>query len=546
MGEIGRGPSGGGGVLAIGRVGIAERLAARRAEIEGAIFARVNGAAFGAAVGNDAEYVQGLRLTVGALVNYSLVAIDRGGDGPGKVPRAAVAQARRAARGGVPLGTVLRRYVAGQALLEDFVIQEATHGDFLGERAALRGVLETSSLILDRLLPSITAAYTEELAQASRSRWQQSLMTAGGAQPPSADSVSASARLALAKSGRLTLAKSASDDLRAHSVEAIVPDTGMAPSHKPAADQRRARILQTLVEVVAERGYAGVSVELVAERARVGRDTFHNLFPDLASCFDVVLDLGLSRALEMIGDAFERERSWLAGTRTALASLLGFLDSEPLLARVWLVESLRAGPTALERREHNLTRLRERVLALWPEPELEGPPPLAVEGLVGSVLSVIHTHLVMREPTPLIELLAPLMGVIVRPYLGSARAEREVERARQLVREIQAATSAPAVGGSAAPAFSTAAHADAGLPAMLGNPRAHRLRECLLFVAAHPESSNREIAAGVGIAHDSQVSKLLSDLLAEGLLVKRSDGVGRRNVWSPTPRGELASRLLSG
>lgn len=500
MGEIGRGSSSGGGVVAIGRVGIAERLAARRAEIEHAIFARVNGATFDAATGDDAEYVQGLRLTVGALVNYSLIAIDRGGHGPGKVPRAAVAQARRAARGGVPLCTVLRRYVAGQALLEDFVIQEATHGDFVGERAALRGVLETSSLILDRLLPSITAAYTEELAQASRSRWQRSPIGVGIAQPTSAD-----------------------------------------------FEQRRARILQTLVEVVAERGYAGTSVELVAERARVGRDTFHSLFPDLASCLDVVLDLGLSRALEMIGDAFERERSWLAGTRTALASLLGFLDSEPLLARVWLVESLTAGPTALERRERNLRRLRERVLALWPEPELEGPPPLAIEGLVGSVLGVMHTHLVMQEPGPLIELLAPLMGMIVRPYLGVAGAEREIERAQQLVHEIQARASAPASGGLASPgAFSTAARADAGLPAMLGNPRAHRLRECLLFVAAHPESSNRKIAAGVGIAHDSQVSKLLSDLLAEGLLVKRSDGVGRRNVWSPTPRGELASRLLLG
>jgi AcrR family transcriptional regulator len=543
MGEISRGSSSGSGVLAIGRVGIAERLAARRAEIEHAIFARVNGAAFDAAVGDDDEYVQGLRLTVGALVNYSLVAIDRGGGGPGKVPRAAVAQARRAARGGVPLDTVFRRYVAGQALLEDFVIQEATHGDFLGERAALRGVLETSSLILDRLLPSITAAYTEEVAQASRSRWQQSLMTSGIAQSASADP--ASARLPLGAPG-LALAKSASEGLGERSIEQIMPGTGVALSRQPAADQRRARILQTLVEVVAERGYAGVSVELVAERARVGRDTFHGLFPDLASCFDVVLDLGLSRALEMIGEAFERERSWLAGTRTALASLLSFLDSEPMLARVWLVESLRAGPTALERREHNLTRLRERVLALWPELEIDGPPPLAIEGLVGSVLSVIHTHLVKRKPGPLIELLAPLMGIIVRPYLGVERADREIERAQRLVREIQAAAPSPATGGSATShAFSTAARAEVGLPAMLDNPRAHRLRECLLFVVAYPKSSNREIAAGVGIAHDSQVSKLLSDLLAEGLLVKRSDGVGKRNLWAPTPQGVVAARLLS-
>jgi AcrR family transcriptional regulator len=551
MGNTGGGRSGGAGALAIGRAGIAERLAARRTEIEEAIFTRVNDTSLGGVGSDDPEYVQGLRLTVGALVNYSLLAIDRGGRGPGAVPRAAVAQARRAACGGVQLGTVLRRYIAGQALLEDFVIQEATHGDFLGERAALRGVLETSSLLLDRLLPSIAAAYTEELAQASRSRWQRGAIVAAAAPPASADSTST--LLAFATPAQLAPAEpAATEDLRAGSIEPIEPialGAGLAFSREPAIDQRRARILQTMVEVVAERGYAGVSVELVAERARVGRDTFHGLFPDLASCFDVVLDIGLSRALEMIGAAFECERSWLTGTRTALASLLGFLDSEPLLARVWLVESLTAGPTALERRERNLTRLRERVLALWPEPEAKGPPPLAVEGLVGSVLGVMHTHLVMQEAGPLIELLGPLMGMIVRPYLGVERAEREIERARRLVREIQAAAPPPAFGGPAGAGVSTTGAGvgtDVGVPAMLSNPRAHRLRECFLFVVAHSQSCNREIAVGVGIAHDSQVSKLLSDLLAEGLLVKRSDGVGKRNVWSATPRGELVSRLLLG
>jgi AcrR family transcriptional regulator len=508
------------GAVTIGRVGMAERLTARRAEIEEAIFERINGVAFDAVRDADSEYMQGLRLTVGAVVNYSLLAIDRGGSEPGAVPRAAVVQARRAAREGVQLGTVLRRYVAGQALLEDFAIQEATDGDLLGGRVALRGVMETFSLLLDRLLPSIATAYNDELSQASRARWQR--------QPTEIAVVGASSVVA----PRSGAPRSASQ----------------AP---PAADQRRARILQALVEVVAERGYAGASVELVTERARVGRDTFHRLFGDIASCFEVVLDCGLQRALEMIGEAFERESSWLVGTRTALASLLTMLDSEPLLARVWLVESLAGGSRALERRERNLARLRERVLVLWPELEMQNPPPLAIEGLVGSVMGVVHTHLVTGDPDLMIELLGPLMGMIVRPYLGVERAEREIERAQQLVSELRADASMPTAraaaeaGGRSLCASLAEPRTGVVLPAMLSNPRAHRLRQCLLFVAAHPESSNREIAAGVGITHDSQVSKLLSDLLAEGLLVKRCDGVGKRNVWSVATQGEVVAQLLT-
>ena len=71
-------------------------------------------------------------------------------------------------------------------------------------------------------------------------------------------------------------------------------------------------------------------------------------------------------------------------------------------------------------------------------------PPLAAEGVVGAVLSVVHARMLERrarvlsrsgngssrsshEPAPLIELLNPLMGVIVLPYLGQAAARRELD-----------------------------------------------------------------------------------------------------------------------
>jgi len=85
---------------------------------------------------------------------------------------------------------------------------------------------------------------------------------------------------------------------------------------------------------------------------------------------------------------------------------------------------------------------------------------------------------------------------------------------------------------------------DAALPANPGNPSGRRARECLLFLAKHPDSSNREVGAGMNIAHQSQVSKLLAYLLQEGLVTKRSEGKGKRNAWRLTPRGEEIARAL--
>ena len=76
------------------------------------------------------------------------------------------------------------------------------------------------------------------------------------------------------------------------------------------------------------------------------------------------------------------------------------------------------------------------------------------------------------------------------------------------------------------------------------DPNAHRARRCVLFLADRPHASNREIAAAIGVAHESQTSKLLACLLTEGLLAKRSDGVGKRNAWQLTARGEEISRAL--
>jgi hypothetical protein len=151
------------------RAGVVERLRARRAELVETIFARVQAGALASAGDGDAEYLAGLRAAVEAAVEYSLEGIERGEEWADPVPAAAVQQARRAARTGVSLDTVLRRYVVGNAFLGELVLEEADRGELPGERSVLRGALRAQASVLDRLLAAVTEEYRDELARAGRS-----------------------------------------------------------------------------------------------------------------------------------------------------------------------------------------------------------------------------------------------------------------------------------------------------------------------------------------------------------------------------------------
>jgi diguanylate cyclase with GGDEF domain/PucR-like helix-turn-helix protein len=109
----------------------------------------------------DPEYAEGLRATVGAALDYGFAGIECGRDQSPPLPTVALAQARLAARNGVSLDTVLRRYFAGYTLLGDFVMQEAEHGDQLPP-AVLRRVQQTQAHLFDRLIAAVTDEYLRE------------------------------------------------------------------------------------------------------------------------------------------------------------------------------------------------------------------------------------------------------------------------------------------------------------------------------------------------------------------------------------------------
>jgi AcrR family transcriptional regulator len=193
-----------------------------------------------------------------------------------------------------------------------------------------------------------------------------------------------------------------------------------------AADQRR-RILEATAELVAERGYAEVTIEQIVRRARVGYATFYKHYPDKESAFLALLDAAIERTLYEVEEAYDRESGgWPEKLAAGLGALLKEVAAHPAVARACLVEAPTASQGAAERHEEALARF---VPLLRPGRELnpnsDRMPVSLEETLIGGVLWVINQRLIGGEADRLRALLPETLEFLLRPYVGEQEAARE-------------------------------------------------------------------------------------------------------------------------
>ncbi len=321
------------------------------------------------------------------------------------------------------------------------------------------------------------------------------------------------------------------------------------------AELQRARIVLAMGELVHECGAGAVTVAHVVARSGVSRRTFYEIFADRDACLLATFDHAVDRAAALVIPAYEAgdgTASWEGRIRAGLQALLGFLDDEPALASLLIVDALAAERRVLEHRQRILDALIDAVHqsarargvrktgdrggarvrgGRAPRPSAPRPPTrIVAEGLVGAVLAVIHARLLARDSESLRALSNPLMATIVLPYLGSAAAERELERPRPRSR----------------PRTLTPADPLREIDMRL----TYRTVRVLLAIAElggrGSNPSGRQVADASGVADQGQMSKLLARLRSLGLIDNsaRGRGKGEPNAWILTPTGEDVERAI--
>jgi AcrR family transcriptional regulator len=289
------------------------------------------------------------------------------------------------------------------------------------------------------------------------------------------------------------------------------------------AEIQRARILSAMLDSATELRAGSVSIADIVERAGVSRRTFYELFVDREACFHAGFEQALSDVADRVASACCGETQWRERIRVGLVALLCFFDREPRVGRFLITESLAGGKTTLARRNEAIAKLTHFV----EEGANEGkgtlvPPPLTGEGVVGGVLAVIQRRLAEESHPSLVELANPLMSMIVLPYLGSAAARRELQRATPAPSPIEPERV------SAVDPFKGA-----------GMRLTYRTVRVLMAITEHPGASNRLIGETAEVKDQGQISKLLARLSRAGMVCNSGlgPGTGAPNAWTLTPSG---------
>lgn len=177
------------------------------------------------------------------------------------------------------------------------------------------------------------------------------------------------------------------------------------PAPVPATEVR-ARILAAMATLVADKGYAAVTIGDIAAAARISKRTFYDHFADKERC----LLAAYEAASAQVYGAAERaaaqpELPWRARVDAVIATYLRALAANPEMTRVFHVEIQAAGAEALDLHlQVNLryAALLRRIVGEGGERKLGRPMAIALLGAVNElVLHAIAEGRTRRLPSVL-------------------------------------------------------------------------------------------------------------------------------------------------
>jgi AcrR family transcriptional regulator len=193
------------------------------------------------------------------------------------------------------------------------------------------------------------------------------------------------------------------------------------------AENQRERLLNGVVEAVAEHGWNATTIAKITAAAKISRRTFYEYFEGKEDCFGAAFEMIEAHVLDSMLAAPGAAEPWPDRVRARIAALLDVLSRDEAVARCFLIEPLAAGGELASRYREAMQLLAG---ALRPEPM---PSELDMEvrdqALIGGIATLIVRRLNSGGAARLPELLPDLVELALAPYLGRAEAKHQAAAA---------------------------------------------------------------------------------------------------------------------
>lgn len=188
------------------------------------------------------------------------------------------------------------------------------------------------------------------------------------------------------------------------------------------AENQRERLLNGVVEAVAEHGFNATTIGRLTDAAKISRRTFYEYFRGKEDCYLAAYAMIDEHVRGTMLAAADPTEPWPEQVRARLAALLEVLGRDLAVARFYLTEPLAAGGEIAARYRDAMQLLAETIR---PESGLaEIDVEVRNQALMGGIATLIARRLNAGEPQRLGELLPDLTELALAPYLGRDEARR--------------------------------------------------------------------------------------------------------------------------
>lgn len=182
-------------------------------------------------------------------------------------------------------------------------------------------------------------------------------------------------------------------------------------SREQVAESQRARLLAAITRLVAERGFAALTIGEIAGEASVSRGAFYEHFDGKEDCLLAAYDLFASTLIGAMTLHVDDMTPWEEFIVTTLDGYLGTLEDDPVAARAFMVELDAAGERARTRRREAMQGFAALLASRHAEMRAQNPrlgalPPRAYLAIVLGVRELVREAL-ETDPAPHLRELGP-------------------------------------------------------------------------------------------------------------------------------------------
>lgn len=208
---------------------------------------------------------------------------------------------------------------------------------------------------------------------------------------------------------------------------AALPRGPHSLSRAEVAASQRARLMTAMTELLADRGYEGITIGELVKHARVSRAAFYEHFADKEACLLSAYDEFAAVVARAMSEEPVQLNGWEELAEFSLRRYLSVFDENRTAAQAFLVRMDAAGPAARRRRRDAVHALAGLLAARYAsvrdsDPSLNALPGRVLLGYALGVRELIREELEERPGGELVALTPDLvlwLTALVRGVSGA-------------------------------------------------------------------------------------------------------------------------------